>query len=208
VWNYLPTLFFLKEATMTTTPIVLIAESGTISTGAPVTTAKLPPVTQPISFTCTENKPYSGTVLNKDTDPSGLALSVTPGNIPTPAGGLTVLNANGTFVYTPPANFIGSDMFTYVAVDSAGLQSVRTTVSITVAAPPVVIPTIVTVAENIQTVTINNFTIGQSKLTLPSILTLGTNASGQVTLNLNGVAIVTFVGGNVTATTPLSQIFE
>jgi large repetitive protein len=42
------------------------------------------------------------------------------------------LNPNGTFVYTPTANFFGADSFTYRAVDALGGLSAPTTVTLNV----------------------------------------------------------------------------
>jgi VCBS repeat-containing protein len=48
-------------------------------------------------------------------------------------GNLT-LQADGSFVYAPAANFFGTDSFTYKAEDAGGLQSAVATVTITVGA--------------------------------------------------------------------------
>ncbi len=49
-----------------------------------------------------------------------------------PASGTLVQNGNGSFTYTPNANFTGSDSFTYRVRDSAGALSNLATVSLTV----------------------------------------------------------------------------
>src|SRR5207244_354111 len=49
-----------------------------------------------------------------------------------PTSGTLVLNANGSYTYTPNANFFGTDSFTYHAVDSDGATSNVATVTITV----------------------------------------------------------------------------
>ncbi len=72
--------------------------------------------------------PGSG-VLANDTDPDGdplTAVLVTP-----PANGTVVLNPDGSFVYTPDADFSGSDSFTYRANDgttNGNLATVNLTV--------------------------------------------------------------------------------
>ena len=77
-------------------------------------------------------------VLVNDSDIDGDTLSaVTPSN---PSHGTVVLNANGSFTYTPSANYHGPDSFTYRATDGAATSAVAT-VSITVLPvndPPVV----------------------------------------------------------------------
>ena len=45
-----------------------------------------------------------------------------------------MLNANGSFTYTPALNYNGPDSFTYRATDGVGGTSATATVSITVAA--------------------------------------------------------------------------
>ena len=61
----------------------------------------------------------SGTVINNDSDPDGNPITVTPANITTANGGAVVLNASGTYTYTPTATYIGSDTFTYSVCDNA-----------------------------------------------------------------------------------------
>ena len=59
-------------------------------------------------------------VLGNDADPDGNPLTAT---LVTGAGhGSLTLNANGSFTYTPAANFNGTDTFTYRASDGTRLQ--------------------------------------------------------------------------------------
>jgi uncharacterized repeat protein (TIGR03803 family)/VCBS repeat-containing protein len=77
-------------------------------------------------------------VLGNDSDLDGDALSVSTITVPPSHGSLT-LNADGSFSYTPVANFSGSDNFSYKASDGSA-ESNDATVSITVGAanhPPV-----------------------------------------------------------------------
>src|SRR5205807_391780 len=59
-----------------------------------------------------------GDVLANDADPDGdaLAAAVATG----PAHGTLVLNADGSFTYTPDADYTGPDAFTYTAADGYG----------------------------------------------------------------------------------------
>jgi VCBS repeat-containing protein len=68
-------------------------------------------------------------LLANDTDGDGDALTaqLSVG----PAHGTVTLNADGSFVYTPSAGYIGADSFSYIAKDAA-LESNIATVSITV----------------------------------------------------------------------------
>ena len=66
-------------------------------------------------------------VLGNDTSGSGLTAVLVSG----PAHGTLTLNSNGSFTYSPAANYNGSDSFTYKANDGA-LDSNVATVSLTV----------------------------------------------------------------------------
>lgn len=70
-------------------------------------------------------------VLSNDTDID--SVSLTAGSLTQPAHGSVVLQASGSFVYAPAANYSGADSFTYRASDGS-LSSAITTVSVTVAA--------------------------------------------------------------------------
>jgi len=67
-------------------------------------------------------------VLANDSDPEGDALSTTV--VTGPANGTLTMNADGSFVYTPSANFAGTDTFVYAAGD--GTDAENATVTITV----------------------------------------------------------------------------
>jgi VCBS repeat-containing protein len=70
-------------------------------------------------------------VLANDSDPDGNQLTVVLGS--GPSHGTLTLNANGSFTYTPAANFNDSDSFTYQTSDGT-LTSSPATVTITVSA--------------------------------------------------------------------------
>ncbi|WP_425617458.1 Ig-like domain-containing protein [Anatilimnocola sp. NA78] len=71
----------------------------------------------------------AGSVLANDTDADSTVLTATLGTGPT--NGTVALNADGTFLYTPAANFSGEDTFTYIVSDGE-LAGAETTVTITV----------------------------------------------------------------------------
>src|SRR5262249_14526301 len=92
-----------------------------------------PPAANPDAYDSDEDQILSVAapgVLGTDTDPTGAPLtallSASPGH-----GALT-LTANGSFTYTPAANFNGTDSFTYRARDPFEAVSAATTVTITV----------------------------------------------------------------------------
>lgn len=83
------------------------------------------------SFATNEEQTIGGDVLANDTDPEGDPLTAILVTGPSQAQSFQ-LNADGTFSYTPTANFFGTDSFTYQAND--GLRdSAPITVTITIA---------------------------------------------------------------------------
>ena len=86
------------------------------------------PVAQNDAFTTNEDVAVGGNVLTNDSDVEGpLTVSLAAG----PANGSLVLNSDGTFTYTPNANFNGSDSFTYTVTDTNGATA-NATVNLTV----------------------------------------------------------------------------
>ena len=75
-------------------------------------------------------------LLANDTDPDGLPLTVVLES--GPSHGSVILNADGTFTYSPGLNYEGPDSFTYRA-DNGALSAVAT-VSIAVIPGPNKIP--------------------------------------------------------------------
>ncbi len=70
--------------------------------------------------TTAEDQPTTIAALTNDKDrdlPAGDVLTVT--NYTQPDNGTVVLNPNGTFTYTPDANYNGTDTFTYTVSDAA-----------------------------------------------------------------------------------------
>ena len=105
--------------------------SGLTSNLATVSLTILPvndaPVAHDDFYSTNEDVPLSVAapgVLQNDTDPSHDTLSAVLMNGPT--HGSVTLNSNGSFVYTPDANFNGQDTFTYKADDGQALSNVAT----------------------------------------------------------------------------------
>ena len=67
-------------------------------------------------------------MLANDTDPDGNPLTAVV--VTGPAHGTLTLNSDGSFTYTPTSSFVGSDTFTYSAIDGT-LNSTLATVTIT-----------------------------------------------------------------------------
>jgi VCBS repeat-containing protein len=90
------------------------------------------PVAAPDSYTTAEDTPLvigAPGVLANDTDVEGSPLTAIKAS--DPLHGTVTLNANGSFVYTPSANYNGADSFTYKANDGTASSTVAT-VTITV----------------------------------------------------------------------------
>jgi VCBS repeat-containing protein len=93
-----------------------------------------PPVAQNDSYSTTQNTPLTISapgVLENDSDPDGDTLSAVKAS--DPAHGTLVLNADGSFIYTPAAGYSGSDSFSYTGSDGA-TTSTQAEVTITVKA--------------------------------------------------------------------------
>jgi VCBS repeat-containing protein len=71
-------------------------------------------------------------VLVGATDANGCSISAIPGSGSSQYGGFYLLNADGSFTYTPPSGFVGTDTFSYLAANVFG--SSTAIVSITVCA--------------------------------------------------------------------------
>ena len=133
--------------------------------------------------------PFNTSLLSNDTDADGNPLTTTV--VAQPEHGTLGLNANGTFTYTPEANFVGADSFTYKANDGQADSNIATvTINVTqVNDAPTAAADQYTTAEN-QTLTVaargvlvNDSDLEGSQLT--ASLVTGP-AHGQLTLNGDG----------------------
>ena len=77
-----------------------------------------PPIAQDDSYSVDEDNVLADNVSTNDTDPESDTLSYTV--LSNPLQGDLVLNSDGTFTYTPNANYNGTDSFSYVVCDSQG----------------------------------------------------------------------------------------
>ncbi|HHB80048.1 MAG TPA: gliding motility-associated C-terminal domain-containing protein, partial [Saprospiraceae bacterium] len=64
------------------------------------------------------NMPVSGNVLFNDKDPQGHLLTVNMTPVVDPEHGTVVLNADGSYTYTPDDNYTGTDKFFYAVCDN------------------------------------------------------------------------------------------
>ena len=83
-----------------------------------------PPSAADDAFALDEDFAFSANVLANDTDPDGDAL--TAALLRGPSHGTLVLNADGSFTYTPVGDFHGEDSFTYAASDGHDHSDVAT----------------------------------------------------------------------------------
>jgi VCBS repeat-containing protein len=109
--------------------------SATQALAVTVADANEAPVAAGEGYATDEDAPLfiagAGGVLANDSDADGDALNAVL--VTGPAFGTLALNADGGFLYTPNADFFGTDSFTYRASDGA-LDSAPATVTITVGA--------------------------------------------------------------------------
>ncbi|MBD9387908.1 tandem-95 repeat protein [Agrobacterium sp. AGB01] len=96
--------------------------SGTVT---PVNDA---PTSSDISISTQEDTPFNGTLVATDVDGDAVTFSL---GTTTPAHGTVTINANGTYIYTPSANYNGTDRFSFVVTDPSGARN-EYTVTITV----------------------------------------------------------------------------
>src|SRR5207248_2995406 len=87
------------------------ADSSPATVTITVTSVNDAPVALPDSFNTSEDVAVSGNVLANDSDVDGNALTAVM--LTGTTHGTLALNPNGSFTYTPAANFNGSDSFTY-----------------------------------------------------------------------------------------------
>ncbi len=113
------------------------ANDGSANSNVAAVTITVNPVHQPPvavndSYTVEENSPMAvstGGVLANDIDPSNAPLTAML--VGSPEHGTVSLNPDGTFTYTPAANFSGTDSFSYKANDGQADSNVAA-VTITV----------------------------------------------------------------------------
>ena len=98
---------------------------GTYENGVFTPASNTAPVAADDDFTGSGGQTISGNVLadngyGADSDGDGDGLSVVAETLTTPNNGTVILNADGTFTYTPSFGFSGTDSFTYTLIDGNG----------------------------------------------------------------------------------------
>ena len=132
------TFDYLKEGETVTFAYTVTVDDGDGGTLAEtvtvfVTGSNDAPQPQNDSVTAIEDTPLVVTaangVLANDIDVDGDALSVVTGptgDFTTAQGGTIHFNADGSYIYTPPANFNGPDSVSYVVQDAHGATATAT----------------------------------------------------------------------------------
>ncbi|MBD2325312.1 DUF4347 domain-containing protein [Alkalinema sp. FACHB-956] len=165
-----------------------------------------PPVATNDSFTTNEDTPLTVTaangVLSNDTDADNNTLTAIL--VSSPSNGTLTLNTDGSFTYTPNANFNGSDSFTYRTndgtVNSTNIATVTLNVTAVNDAPSFTKGSDLTVNQNAGAQTITNWATNlsagpanESGQTLSFTVTNNNNAlfSVQPTISPNGTLTYT-----------------
>ena len=131
--SYVPAVGFLG-----TTTFVYRANDGTANSANTTVTIRLNgrPLANNDTYAATEDVPLTVSaagVLANDTDPENDPITAVLVSAPIPAQGSLVLNANGSFTFTPAVNFNGAATFTYKANDAGRDSIASATVTINVA---------------------------------------------------------------------------
>ncbi|MGN6511309.1 MAG: Ig-like domain-containing protein [Chitinophaga sp.] len=146
------------------------------------------PVAAADSVTVTEDIPATGNVLTNDSDPEGDAL--TASLVTAPVNGTVVLNADGSFTYTPNSNFAGTDSLIYQLCDNGSPSLCDTATLYMIVANvndgPVAVADSVTVTENIPSPgnVLSNDSDPEGDALTSSLVTAPVN--GTVVLNADG----------------------
>jgi LruC domain-containing protein len=158
-----------------------------------------PPVAVDDAYSTNMSTPVSANVTDNDSDPDGDDLSVNTTAIISPSHGSLVLNANGTFTYTPTNGYTGTDTFKYeVCDDGTPVKCDQAWVTITMLAGPTAVNDNSTTSFNtaIDVNALNNDIAGDAALDPTSVTFInGTepNPATEGTFTVNATSgLVTF----------------
>ena len=100
--------------------------------GLTMNTINISPIAQIDAGSTSEDVLVTGTLLGNDSDPEGGTLTAKPETKAT-AHGQVVISSDGTYIYTPAADYNGTDTFTYEACDNFSSPGcTQTTVTMTI----------------------------------------------------------------------------
>ncbi len=170
-----------------------VCDAATVS--ITVNSVNDPPVAGDDGYTMDEDGALAGTVTNNDSDVEGLLTwtLVNPGTAG--ANGALSLNSDGTFTYSPNANFNGSVSFTYQVCDVSAVCDVAI-VTITIAPvndPPVADDDTFSVNEEatLSASVIGNDSDVESALTWTLTSGGSADANGALVFNADGTFLFT-----------------
>jgi len=133
--TYVPTAGFYGTDTFTYT---IKSTAGLMASATETMTVNArPPVAMPDSASLNVNGSASFNALSNDSDPQGLALSITAVGS---AGHGSVSYNGSTITYRPAVNWYGTDTFSYTIQNAAGLTASATETTTVNASPPVAVP--------------------------------------------------------------------
>ncbi|WP_421919910.1 Ig-like domain-containing protein [Marinifilum sp.] len=185
-YTYTPNTDFFGTDTFEYTIEDVDGEQSTATVTITVNATNDTPVAVDDSNTTNEDTAVNGNVLTNDTDLGDAPVSVVSNT--NPSNGSVTVNTDGTYTYTPNADFFGTDTFEYTIEDVDGEQSTAT-VTITVNATndtPVAVDDSNTTNEDTAVngnVLTNDTDLGDAPVTVVS----NTNPSnGSVTVNADG----------------------
>ena len=155
------------------------------------------------SISTDEDTPVQGSVAGNDSTTSGGTLTYVKAS--DPSHGSVVVNSDGSYTYTPNANFNGSDSFTYTVTDAASGESLTQTVNVTVNPvndPPVGVSDTFDALEGTTTTfasVLTNDTDIDSPASSLAAIQVATDQNGSNATSVNGIrTITTVLGGTVT----------
>lgn len=177
---------------------VVFTYTVTDPTGQVVTAIETIVITPPAliavddSYTTAFNTPVSGNAAAGDSYAQGSVFAVAT----LPAQGTVTMNANGSYVYTPPLNFAGTVTFTYQITDPSG--QVRTATETIIVSPPMLTAVNDAYATPFNTPLNGNAAAGDSYAAGSVFTATSTPAHGTVVMNANGtyryIPALNFVG--------------
>ncbi|WP_316801641.1 Calx-beta domain-containing protein [Pedobacter frigidisoli] len=166
------------------TVVISDGKGGTaiVTVNVTVTPVNHAPVASAPAISTNEDTLVNGAITASDVDGDPLTFTIAT----QPAHGTVVLNANGTYTYTPAANYNGADVFTVTVSDGKG-GTTTVTINVTVVsvndAPVASSPAITTLQDTPKTGTVTASDVDGDALTF----TLTTTpAHGTVVVNADG----------------------
>ncbi len=146
-----------------------------------------------------QNTATSGNVLNNDYDKENSPLTVKTVPITPPSNGVLILNADGTYSYTPNNNFNGIDTFTYEVCDNGAPTATTACSQATV--------TIAVGSANKAPVATNDVeSINEGASLSANVLSNDTDPEGN-TLEVNTIPTIAPSNGTLTLNTDGSYVY-